>query len=132
MRVLHTLCKGQLQEICCVPLRALLLRDLVHQWNKKGALEKCSNPMLFRARRLRASCQKAHHAAHVGKKLVPLCAGPTFFQRSVERTFMATHVPARTSDAKPSSSHQCKAKPRALSRSRLPLNTNGDHGSGSH
>ena len=59
MRVLHVLCKGQLQEICCVPLRALLLRDLVHQWNKKGALEKCSNPMLLRARRLRASCQKS-------------------------------------------------------------------------
>ena len=56
MRVLHALCKGQMQEICCVPLRALLLPDLVHQWNKKGALEKCSNPMLLRARSLRASC----------------------------------------------------------------------------
>ena len=30
------------------PSARLLLQDLVDQWNKKGALEKCSNPMLLR------------------------------------------------------------------------------------
>ena len=42
---------------------------------------------------------------------------------------MAPHAPARMYNEKPSSSHECKAKPGALSR--LPISTTGDRGPGS-
>ena len=128
MRVLHALCKGQPQEICCVPLRAPLLQDLVDlgQWSKKGALEICRNSMLL-APDVPMPPMPLLGKASASMRWVPKTANcPTTRRMGLDGYASARGAPT----AKPIIAKQ--SKPRALSRSRLPITTNGEHGSGSH